>query len=114
VPEHAPDQALKKFPAAAEPVSVTAVPRSNVAVQVDGQLIPAGVLTAVPLPDTAAFSWNLVAEELLLTDEQPANSSKNKTIVWNFANLTMRDTGVPQCRQLRCRVTAAMLHNPAV
>src|SRR5205823_13880690 len=51
VPEHPPPlQPVKVEPAAAVAVSVTAVPLVKLAEQVAPQVMPAGVLVAVPLP----------------------------------------------------------------
>ncbi len=50
VPLQAPAQPAKKDPLLATAVSVTVVPEPKTAVQVGAQLIPAGLLVAVPLP----------------------------------------------------------------
>lgn len=50
VPLHAPDQPAKVELAAGVSVSVTCVPRLKLAVHVEGQLIPAGVLDTLPAP----------------------------------------------------------------
>ena len=49
VPEQAPDHDRKKDPVAATGVSFTTVPALNDALQMVGQLIPAGLLRTVPL-----------------------------------------------------------------
>jgi hypothetical protein len=49
-PLHAPPNPVKFEPEAAVAVSVTSVPEVKLAVQVDGQLIPAGLLVTLPLP----------------------------------------------------------------
>jgi hypothetical protein len=49
VPLHAPDQPTKKAPVPGVAFSDTTVPALNNALQVGLQLIPAGVLTTVPL-----------------------------------------------------------------
>jgi hypothetical protein len=58
VPEQAPLQPAKvKLPLALA-VSVTFVPLAKVAVQVVGQLMPAGALVIVPAPDGGAVTVN--------------------------------------------------------
>src|ERR1700728_5185804 len=56
LPLHAPLQPLKNQPLAGVSVSVTCVPLAKLALQVEPQLIPDGVLVTVPLPDTPAES----------------------------------------------------------
>lgn len=56
VPEHAPLHPLNVELAPAEAVSVTCVPSSKLAEHVDGQLIPAGLLVTVPVPETVTVS----------------------------------------------------------
>lgn len=56
VPEHAPAQPVNEFPAVGDAVSVALVPASKVAVQVEGQLSPAGELEILPLPKTVAVN----------------------------------------------------------
>jgi hypothetical protein len=51
LPLHDPPQDANVYPAAGVAVSVTAVPWLKVAVQVVGQLMPAGALTTVPEPE---------------------------------------------------------------
>jgi hypothetical protein len=51
-PLHAPPNPPKLKPEPAVAVNVTDVPEAKLAVQVEGQLIPAGLLTTVPLPVT--------------------------------------------------------------
>ena len=53
VPEHAPDQPPKAKPVPGVAVSVTLAPSPRFAVQVCGQLIPAGELVTVPVPRPA-------------------------------------------------------------
>ena len=62
VPLQAPPQPANVKPAAGFSVNVTCVFWANVAVQVDGQLMPAGVLVTVPVPDVGpvTVSWKLV------------------------------------------------------
>ena len=50
VPEQAPDQPANTLPAAGVADNVTVVPLLKVAVQVEPQLIPAGLLVMVPDP----------------------------------------------------------------
>jgi hypothetical protein len=58
VPVQAPLQPAKVEPDAAVAVSVTEVPLEKLAVQVPGQLIPAGLLVTVPLPVPAVVTDN--------------------------------------------------------
>jgi len=55
-PLQAPPKPVNWNPEAAVAVSVTVVPGPKLAVQVVGQLMPAGVLVTVPLPDTATVN----------------------------------------------------------
>lgn len=50
-PLHAPDQPANTPPPLGAAVSVITVPPANVAVQVEPQLIPAGLLETVPVPE---------------------------------------------------------------
>ena len=52
-------------------MSVTEVPDAKLAVQVDGQLIPAGLLVTVPAPVTATVSWKFCGGGGLLLPEEP-------------------------------------------
>jgi hypothetical protein len=54
VPLHAPDQPAKNDFAVGEALSVTWVPLEKLAVQVEPQLMPAGLLLTVPPPPPAA------------------------------------------------------------
>lgn len=58
-PVHAPDHPSKVLPESAVAVNTTAVPLGKLAVQVCGQLIPAGALVTVPVPvpALATVSW---------------------------------------------------------
>jgi hypothetical protein len=58
VPEHAPDQPVKVEPAADEAVSVTEVPLSMVAEQVEGQAIPLPETLPPPFPVRLTESSN--------------------------------------------------------
>src|SRR5260370_17669818 len=62
VPLQAPDQAAKEAPFPGTTVSFTLVPELKDAVQVDGQLMPAGVLVTVPVevPANVTVSWKVV------------------------------------------------------
>jgi len=51
-PLQAPAKPPKLKPEPAVAVNVTDVPEAKLAVQAEGQLIPAGLLTTVPLPVT--------------------------------------------------------------
>ena len=59
VPPQAPLQPLKTQPLAGVSLSVTWEPLAKLALQVEPQLIPDGVLVTVPLPDTPAESVNV-------------------------------------------------------
>lgn len=59
---HAPDHPSKVLPDAAVAVSTTAVPLEKLAVQVPGQLIPAGLLVTVPVPEPALFTESWIPE----------------------------------------------------
>jgi hypothetical protein len=56
VPVQAPVHPAKEEPAAAVAVRVTAVPLGKLAVQVEPQLIPEGVLVTVPVPVPASWT----------------------------------------------------------
>lgn len=57
VPVHAPPKPLKEAPEPGVAVSVIAIPLAKGAVQAVGQLIPAGALVTVPLPETFTLTW---------------------------------------------------------
>jgi len=59
VPLQAPDHPAKNAPLPGVGVSVTAVPELNDAVQVEGQVMPAGLLLTVPVevPAKVTVSW---------------------------------------------------------
>jgi hypothetical protein len=67
VPEHAPLQPANLEPAAAVAVSVTEVPGVTDSVHAEPQLIPAGVLLTVPMPEPA-LATDSVSEPLLVPD----------------------------------------------
>jgi hypothetical protein len=74
VPEQAPDQPANGNPVAAVAVSVTWAPFPKLAVQVCGQLMPAGELVTVPVPWPAK-----------LTDSWPGGSVNDApTVVFAF------------------------------
>ena len=50
VPEQSPDQPVKRLPLLGVALSTMAAPSSNCAVQADPHVIPAGLLTTVPVP----------------------------------------------------------------
>ena len=58
VPEHAPDHCPNAKPVLGVAVSVTLVPLLKVAAQVGPQLIPAGVLVTVPVPEPFSATVN--------------------------------------------------------
>jgi hypothetical protein len=75
-PLHAPLKPEKLEPAAGAAVRLTVLPPANEAVHVPGQLIPAGVLVTVPLPETVTVSWAAdVAEKVAETDSLLASTS---------------------------------------
>jgi hypothetical protein len=67
VPEQAPDQPAKTYPAEAEAVRSTTVPYENVAEQVPGQEMPEGELVTVPLPLTPTVSVSGIGLNVALT-----------------------------------------------
>lgn len=66
-PEQAPDHPEKELPDPEVAVSVTDVPLEKDALQVCGQLIPAGLLVTVPVPFTTTVNWG-AALKLAVTD----------------------------------------------
>lgn len=56
-PLHAPLKPAKLKPDPAAAVRTTEVPWAKLAAQVDGQLIPGGLLTIVPVPITLTLNW---------------------------------------------------------
>ena len=56
VPLQAPDQPANVEPDAAVAVSLTDVPLANLALQVDPQLMPDGLLVTVPVPVPALWT----------------------------------------------------------
>ena len=62
VPLHAPPQPVNVKPAAGVSASVTSAPCAKDAEQVDGQLIPTGLLLTVPEPVTVTVNcWGVAA-----------------------------------------------------
>jgi hypothetical protein len=61
VPEQSPDQPANSERADAAAVSVTAVPCSKAWVQVEPQLIPAGLEVTVPVPLPAVVSVSVLS-----------------------------------------------------
>ena len=59
VPLQAPDHPAKKAPVAGAAVSFTLVPEAKDALQVDGQVMPAGLLATVPVevPASDTVNW---------------------------------------------------------
>ena len=62
-PVHTPDHPAKVLPDPGVAANTTAVPLGKLAVQVCGQLIPAGVLVTVPVPVPARFTVSWIPEE---------------------------------------------------
>ena len=62
---HAPDHPANVVPSSGVAVNATAVPLGKLAVQLCGQLIPAGVLVTVPAPVPALFTVSWIGEELV-------------------------------------------------
>ena len=58
VPEHPPDQPVNTKPGFGAAVRVTVVPVANAAAQVGPQLIPAGLLVTVPVPEPVSETVN--------------------------------------------------------
>jgi hypothetical protein len=77
-PLQAPPKLLNVYPEAGVAVRDTAVPERNDALQVAGQLIPAGVLVNVPLPEIVAVSRTcfFTCVERLLDDAPPPQPEK--------------------------------------
>lgn len=62
VPVHAPDQPENADPVLAVAVSVTGVPLAKLALHVDPQLMPEGLLVTVPVPVPAACTVTWIPE----------------------------------------------------
>jgi hypothetical protein len=79
VPLHPPDQALNVAFVPGAAVRVTAVPAEKVAVHVDPQSMPAGLLVTVPVPEVATISWKEDGGGALTTVEPPQPTSNDRT-----------------------------------
>ncbi|HLX75238.1 MAG TPA: hypothetical protein VKR26_10900 [Terriglobales bacterium] len=79
VPVHAPLKPAKVDPEAGLAVRVTLLPLVNPALQVVGQLMPAGVLVTVPLPEMETVTC---AEEALKVAETDWLLESTKLQVW--------------------------------
>jgi hypothetical protein len=82
VPEHAPDHPENVLPDAGVAVSITVVPLLKLALQVCPQLIPAGELVTVPVPDPARATLSCACPcgfELEETALHPQNESSPTT-----------------------------------
>ena len=78
-PVHAPPKPAKLNPDAGLGIIVTVVPGAKLAVQVDGQLMPDGLLLTVPVPDTATVSCTCVEVDGPEPPPQAVNSkARNK------------------------------------
>jgi hypothetical protein len=90
VPEHAPPQPTNTIPGAGVSVSVTAAPFANVAEQVDPQLIPAGLLVTVPLPESITVTVSAVVKmpktdcaALIVTEHELVEPAHTPLQDWN-------------------------------
>ena len=89
-PVHAPPKPAKLKPDAGVGVMVTVVPGAKLAVQVDGQLMPVGLLLKVPVPVTATVSCTCGEVDRPEPPPQAVNSkARNK----ENSNKGRRDTG---------------------
>jgi hypothetical protein len=76
VPLHAPDQPANVDPALGAAVSVTEVPAAKLALQVEPQVMPAGLLVTVPEPVPAAVTLTVPGGGVLpFDDPQPEMTS---------------------------------------
>jgi|SRR5690242_1384315 hypothetical protein len=89
-PVHAPAKPAKLKPDAGAGVMVTVVPGAKLAVQVDGQLIPDGLLVIVPVPDTATVSCTGVEVD---GPEPPPQATNSNARHKENSNKGRRDTG---------------------
>jgi hypothetical protein len=110
VPVQAPVQPAKVDPDAAAAVRVTCVPLAKFALQVLGQLIPAGVLVTVPepVPDVVTVSWTggdvdvsnsavtvVLAVRVTVQDDVPVQAPVQPANVDPDAAAAVRVTSVP-------------------
>jgi hypothetical protein len=77
-PVHAPPKPAKLKPDAGIGVIVTVVPGGKLAVQADGQLMPAGLLVTVPVPDTARVSCTCEDVDRLEPPQAVSTKPRNK------------------------------------
>jgi hypothetical protein len=95
-PLHAPPYPENWNPEPAVAVSVTEVPDVKLAVQVVGQLIPAGLLVTVPVPVSATASWKFLGGGGGVLPEVPPQAVRT--------NVQARETAKPDNRKLtRCQ-----------
>ena len=80
VPLHAPDHFANVEPDLGVAVSVTAVPVVNVALHVDVQLMPAGLLATVPAPPPACATVSLTVAAEPKADETVSASAKQLSL----------------------------------
>jgi hypothetical protein len=76
---HAPLNPENWKPEPAAAVRVMEVPDGKLAVQVEGQLIPAGLLVTVPVPVSATVSWKFLGGGGLLLLEVPPQAVSTNT-----------------------------------
>jgi hypothetical protein len=94
VPLHPPDQAPKVAFNAGAAVRVTAVPDEKLAVQVDPQLMPEGLLVMVPAPEVATVSWKVDGGGALTTIEplQPTSNDSTPRLQLMMRSFRIQDT----------------------
>ena len=68
LPRQAPPKPEKLYPADAFAFKATVVPLLKVAVQTDGQFIPAALLMTVPLPETLTVNCAAIEVNVAETD----------------------------------------------
>lgn len=110
-----PDQPAKTEPDAEVAESVTEVPELNVAVQVDPQLMPVGVLLTTPLPAPAELMDNAncgggagtklattfwLELRVTLQPPLPVQLPLHPAKIYPLAGLTTRAIGVPETKEL--------------
>lgn len=89
-PVHAPPKPVKLKPEAAAGVIVTVVPAGKLAVHAAGQLMPAGVLLTVPVPDTVTVSCTCVEVD---SPEPPPQAVNSKARNKGNSDKGRKDTG---------------------